>query len=523
MQDQSCLNRAIERAARFLERELSAEGALLGTCESRPLESALLALTLRELGLVDEAPRLFAYLRREAASEHLQPTSARLVARALGEARERRGEARAASATVSTRKAFLIGVLESLADVADPPSATLPSSARSLHTFAQLPLRAAGVIAACLRNDMIDPSDARYLADALAAPWGDHHHLGLVTATLALALLASHPQQASLAPSRARLEAAARSLIGRCGEDGGLSFIAAMEVFTTATALLALVECGQLGEPSARMAAFLSGQQTAQGSFAYAAQCSQTDTDSTAYALEALEGTGSAHLRTAALAYVADTQNADGGIPTYRRGDPSEIVMSAGMLCALLSLPPSLPGLGPIAERLLAYLLAHVEADSWHETSWSLSALNAPYRLSGALRTAQRAAWLAPSAHTLARIDRARETVALYVLERADAGFTLPRSHGFGQHDLIGASYALCVLTASSPQHSLTRRTADYVLAQQRPDGSFCSIPDQCGPRPFRYDVPVLATNVALLALGRYRAALSPTERPLSSRMEELR
>jgi squalene-hopene/tetraprenyl-beta-curcumene cyclase/sporulenol synthase len=64
------------------------------------------------------------------------------------------------------------------------------------------------------------------------------------------------------------------------------------------------------------------------------------------------------------------------------------------------------------------------------------------------------------------------------------------------------------------------RRCLAYLVAQQRDDGSFLSPPDQAGPRPLPYDVPVLASIFALLALGHDPNAGMATT--ISKRVPEL-
>lgn len=52
-------------------------------------------------------------------------------------------------------------------------------------------------------------------------------------------------------------------------------------------------------------------------------------------------------------------------------------------------------------------------------------------------------------------------------------------------------------------------RAMEFLLNQQRPDGTFSSIPDQVGPRPLPFDFPVLTNIHVISALAM---SVSPRE-----------
>ncbi|MHC5778946.1 MAG: prenyltransferase/squalene oxidase repeat-containing protein [Nostoc sp.] len=72
--------------------------------------------------------------------------------------------------------------------------------------------------------------------------------------------------------------------------------------------------------------------------------------------------------------------------------------------------------------------------------------------------------------------------------------------------DVISTSYTLIALSSLGDAETL-RRGTHYLMLQQDEEGKFVSIPDQAAPRPIPYDVPILTSIFALLAL-KYTAAV---------------
>ncbi|MFD8008795.1 prenyltransferase/squalene oxidase repeat-containing protein [Streptomyces sp. NPDC059762] len=97
--------------------------------------------------------------------------------------------------------------------------------------------------------------------------------------------------------------------------------------------------------------------------------------------------------------------------------------------------------------------------------------------------------------------------------QRADGGW----AHVPGEPaDPISTAYALIALARTPSAGDRTRRAVRYLLERQRPDGGFDSRPDQAGPRPLAYHVPLLTDVCVLLGLNHaaalgHRPAL-PTE-----------
>ncbi|HEX8539816.1 MAG TPA: prenyltransferase/squalene oxidase repeat-containing protein, partial [Cystobacter sp.] len=282
--------------------------------------------------------------------------------------------------------------------------------------------------------------------------------------------------------------------------DGGIPFIAGLEIFCTATAGLALAGAGAEPALLSRMADYLVGEQKPDGGWAYAEDVHQTDVDDTAYCLEflrALDPVHHAQAITRAEAYLVKMQGRDGGFPTFVAGSKSEIAMTAGALNALASNHEQYDAL---ITRGIRYITGHQKADGTFERSWSLSETNAIFRSLLALRL------LPESASGLRPAVNQAEQRSLEYLRRSQNA-----DGGWGQRagdasDSISTSYALIALSHFNEQATL-KRGVRYLVRQQQSDGRFLSIPDQAGPRPIAWNVPVLSDIFALLALDHVVAA----------------
>lgn len=80
--------------------------------------------------------------------------------------------------------------------------------------------------------------------------------------------------------------------------------------------------------------------------------------------------------------------------------------------------------------------------------------------------------------------------------------------------DPISTAYALIAVSRgrdgpSAPcaptARGATERAVRHLLERQRPDGGFVSRPDQAGPRPLAYHVPLLTDACVLLGLNHAR------------------
>src|SRR5260370_5007740 len=279
--------------------------------------------------------------------------------------------------------------------------------------------------------------------------------------------------------------------------DGGLPFIAGWEPFVTAVCALALA-AGE-ADPALveHMAAFVAAHQGRDGGWPYAPGVHQSDADCSPYCLQLLRVAApqrfAGQIR-AAEQYLAALVNDDGGFGTYRRGDPSEVGVTG---CAALALTPARDRFAATLDGAVAFLLRRQRPDGTFERGWSLSEANAMFRGMLALRHCAEGTPAITKAATL----QALESCARYLIRTQNS------DGGWGQRagdpsDVLSTSYSLLALDACESTGPVPR-AHEYLLAQQRADGGYLSIPDSAGPRPIPHDVPVLADAFALLALGR--------------------
>ncbi|GAB1541184.1 hypothetical protein NUACC21_38540 [Scytonema sp. NUACC21] len=283
--------------------------------------------------------------------------------------------------------------------------------------------------------------------------------------------------------------------------DGGFPFIASFEIFCTALAGVALTNTGVDIETPLQMANYIVRQQQSDGGWSYAEGAYQTDVDDTSFCLEFLRAVDPNKYKeyiSKGEAYLLAIQNEDGGFPTFVRGNPSEITMTAG---ALNALAPQAAEYTKVFEGGLHYITSHQKLDGSFERSWSLSEAQAIFRSLLAMRACKvvRSPQLLESIY----IAKAKALNYLYKSQNSDGGW----GHQLGDaSDVISTSYSLIALSISGDNEAL-RRGAYYLILQQDEEGKFISIPDQAAPRPIPYDVPILASIFALLAL-KYTAAV---------------
>ncbi|MEU9186686.1 prenyltransferase/squalene oxidase repeat-containing protein [Streptomyces sp. NPDC048484] len=473
---------------------ITVNGAVRDRCGSRVPESALLLTLLRETRshrrCQDEITR---YLRRHPARAGSFDRS--LIDAALGAAAWHQSRSQPWLADfdhfTAPRKRLMFRTILAIVGGARSETDSESIDYDGFASWAELTLCALKLLH--LNNQgRGGPRELTFLTDRLRHGSTKPVWEGHVLAHL-LALTALH----RVAPGHPLVAEGVTSLLRCQNPDGGIPFIDGFEVFCTATAGLALLASSDhprhlpplLGD-------YLADSQLPDGGWAYAADVRQSDVDDTAYCLQflrALEpGRYARHLR-AGEEYLLTIANDDGGFPTFRHGHDSESAMTAGAIAALA---PGRRESLPAVQRAVSHLLAAQQPDGTFGRSWSLSESNAVFRSVQALRQAP----ALPSSSRRARIDRAMALAAgrLMTTQHADGGWgQQPSEPG----DVISTSYAL-LTTRHWPTSPVHRAGVAHLLAHQHPNGGFTSRPDQAGPRPLPYDVPVLADICALWALG---------------------
>ncbi|OJT20376.1 hypothetical protein BO221_30605 [Archangium sp. Cb G35] len=496
---------AREQLREYLETQVGEDGCVRGQCESRVLESVLSLHLLQQLGLFSEVQgRIEDYLRAQCIDEREDPLHAVLRRHALGESTSQDAEAVRAYLAgfdhfTNRRKRMMFSVL--MAELGLAPFDSVLTPEDFSNSGEEKYQSWVGVTVASLRilhavgsgfPEWIRAEDVELLTatQSTEGAWEKH----LLANILALLALRHFPRH------REPLQHGIGLLISVQNADGGIPFITGMEIFCTATAGLALVEAGSRKSLLYRMADYLVGEQQPDGGWGYAEDVHQTDVDDTSYCLEflrALDPMRHAHAIERAEAYLVDMQGADGGFPTFVAGSKSEVAMTAG---ALNALAPNREQHAALIARGIRYIITHQKADGSFERSWSLSESNAIFRALLAMRL------LPESASGLRMTMELAEEYCLDYLRRSQNV-----DGGWGQRagdvsDPISTSYALIALSHFDEPATLARGVR-YLVRQQQADGRFLSIPDQAGPRPIAYNVPVLSEIFALLALDHVLAA----------------
>jgi squalene-hopene/tetraprenyl-beta-curcumene cyclase len=488
--------------------QVGSDGGVRDRCGSRVLESSIMLFLLRAEDRYPAAQRSIAgYLSRRSGTAYPGRDGAALGAleSALIQAvlSDRPSAADSAFAFLdafdhfsSPRKQFMFRTLLTELGAADDhaPVDLEAVGYAEYATWVNLEMCALKILRAyqCGRPELATAADRDYLMTQLATGSTRRIFEADVFAHL-VALLAARRVQ----PGTPLVSAGLDYLLRAQNPDGGLPFIAGWEPFLTAVSALALAA----GEADTAlieyMAAFVAAHQGRDGGWPYAPGVHQSDADCSPYCLALLRVAGPRRFAVqigAAEQYLAALVNTDGGFGTYRRGDSSEVGVTG---CAVLALAPARDRFAATLDGAVAFLLRRQRPDGTFERGWSLSEANAMFRAMLALRHGAAATPGTPAA----AVERAFESSARYLTGAQN------EDGGWGQRaddpsDVLSTSYSLLTLNACDTTGPVPR-AHEYLLAQQRGDGGYLSIPDSAGPRPIPHDVPVLADAFALLALGR--------------------
>ncbi|MFE0334193.1 prenyltransferase/squalene oxidase repeat-containing protein [Streptomyces sp. NPDC058955] len=518
--DGRALDRARARLAARLTTAAAPDGLLRAPCDSRLLESALALRLLTAVGVDPEAQdRLVRRLKTGLDEGPPDPLQEAVARAALGEYTD--GAAALERLLdgfphfTAGRKRLMFRTV--LTELGAHPHTPLDDPATAFDVRGQqrwlVTEMTALKVLHCFHAEtpgLVTEEDWGTLASG-ARP-GPPQYANHLARLLALLALRHGPRYAEAVRARA---GEVRSWLR---PDGGVPFITGMDVFATATGGLALAGAGAPAHTLVVLADALTGQQNPDGGWGFDRSVAQSDVDDTAYCLEFLRTV--AHRARderpvlgraveSGEGYLLARRGADGGLPTFEKGTDSEPAMTAAAVHALAPRP----GLGPVVADAVRFLLDREAAGGPYERSWSLNESNALFRTVLALDSFRASAppdhpALVPSARA-----RARAVARLVSTQRADGGW----AHVPGEPaDPISTAYALIALARTPSAGDRTRRAVRYLLERQRPDGGFDSRPDQAGPRPLAYHVPLLTDVCVLLGLNHaaalgHRPAL-PTE-----------
>jgi squalene-hopene/tetraprenyl-beta-curcumene cyclase len=488
--------------------QVGSDGGVRDRCGSRVLESSIMLFLLRAEDRYPAAQRsITEYLLKRAGTVYPGRDGAALSAleTALIEAvlSERPSAADSAFAFLdafdhfsSPRKQFMFhALLAELGAAEDHAQFDLESVGYAEYaTWVNVEMCALKILRAyqCGSSQLATAADREFLMTQLAGGSTRRIFEADVFAHL-VALLAARRIQ----PGTPLVSAGIEYLLRAQNPDGGLPFIAGWEPFLTAVCALALAAGEADTALIEHMAAFVAAHQGPDGGWPYAPGVHQSDADCSPYCLLLLRVAAprrfAGQIR-AAEQYLAALVNEDGGFGTYRRGDPSEVGVTG---CAALALAPARDRFAATLDGAVAFLLRRQRPDGTFECGWSLSEANAIFRTMLALRHGADATPETPKAAILQAVGSS----ARYLIGSQN------EDGGWGQRagdpsDVLSTSYSLLALDACDTTGPVPW-AHEYLLAQQRGDGGYSSIPDSAGPRPIPHDVPVLADAFALLALGR--------------------
>ncbi|SES48092.1 squalene-hopene/tetraprenyl-beta-curcumene cyclase [Streptomyces sp. yr375] len=302
-----------------------------------------------------------------------------------------------------------------------------------------------------------------------------------------------------LAPEHPLVGNGVTALLACRNPDGGVPSMLDLVVFNTGCAGLALARAN--AEPALlnRLCDYLVERQMPDGGWTFGEDMRHTDVDTSAYAAACLATVDPVRHRASlerAAGYFRGIVGHDGGFPTYMRGDPSEVGMTGGAVSALAWNGADHADLLDGAARRL---LDSRHQDGTFERSWSLSEANTIWRAMWALHSLPD-----PTRTALRQRVTDADAASLRFLARAQN-----RDGGWGHRpgdasDVTSTCYSLLALSAMGKrlgQDAIVRAGVTHLLSRQHSDGTFTAPPDQVGPRPLPFDVPVFTDIWVLLAL----------------------
>lgn len=410
---------------------------------------------------------------------------------------------------ISARRQLMVYAVLSVLGCPLPADAELPGGGEVptdlLHSWAVVQQASIMLIVATatgVRNEATEAAlDTLLATDPAATVWEGYVLMHL----LVLHALASVPGHEDI------VSRGLETLLEHQRADGGFPFILELHNWCTSTGGLALSAAGAEPELLRGMARMLAAHQGGAplrsltrgtpltGGWSMSVGVAQNDVDDTCTALELLQAIDPVEhaeaIRSGIDALVA-TQAADGGFPTYVAGAASEPCMTAAAICALAPHPST----EPVRKRALAFLADSQQADGGFEPGWSSSRLHTLFRARLAACSAR-----PDDLRTAAMAEGIERTVR--ETQNADGGWGMQPGD---PSDDISTAYGVITLCYGDDPRPVGRALS-WLLARQKDDGGFAGPPDMFGPRPFAFHFPLLTDIPVLLAFGHVRArALDP-------------
>lgn len=360
----------------------------------------------------------------------------------------------------------------------------------AVHLFSQLYFAALKIIHRERTGSAEDVSaEIAFLTDA-QSPDGSWEQQSLITLAALFALGPEHP---SFARGLGFLKGLTR-------DDGGVAFCDNLNLWTTALSAIALLNSQQV-PPRALygVADYIVARQEESGGWAFSENVAQTDTDTTAQCAQfllQLDPVRYAGAIERAHEHFRCRQRPDGGYPTYEIAGDSEATMTANIVLVQSMCVDRHPDFRDRIRRALDFICALQSPEGTFERSWSLSEIYSIFRVNLAFNGCR------------GMVD----TPAIDESQRRSASYLITTQHpdgGWGQtaakpSDALSTSYALLTLALLRRQVPPNHFAAGlrFLVSQQDPvTGEIESIPDVVGPRPIVFDIPLLSTVFAAMAM----------------------